>query len=83
VFAAFQRGKGLEEFEYLDGHVLIFGDGTGQFLSSNVCCPQCCVKELQNGTKTYYHQMFGACIVHPFPAGIAVESIKNLIMQEV
>jgi hypothetical protein len=65
VFASFQRGKGLEEFEYLDGHVLISGDGTGHFSSSNVCCPQCCVKELQNGTKTYYHQMFGACIVHP------------------
>ena len=65
VFAAFQRGKGLEEFTYLDGNVLISGDGTGQFSSSNVCCPHCCVKELQNGTKTYYHQMFGACIVHP------------------
>jgi hypothetical protein len=65
VFAAFQRGKGLEEFEFLDGHVLISGDGTGHFSSNNVCCPQCCVKELQNGTKTYYHQMFGACVVHP------------------
>lgn len=31
VFASFQRGKGLEEFEYLDGHVLISGDGTGHF----------------------------------------------------
>src|SRR3989338_10903773 len=28
VFAFFQRGKGLEEFEYLDGHVLMSGDGT-------------------------------------------------------
>jgi hypothetical protein len=65
IFAFFQRGKGLEEFEYLDGHVLISGDGTGHFSSNNICCPQCCVKELQNGTKTYYHQMFGACVVHP------------------
>lgn len=65
IFASFQRGKGLEGFEYLDGHVLISADGTGHFSSNNVCCPQCCVKELQNGTKTYYHQMFGACIVHP------------------
>lgn len=40
------------------------GDGTGHFSSSNACCPQCCVKEHQNGKKTYYHQMFGACIVH-------------------
>ncbi|CCB85457.1 transposase [Parachlamydia acanthamoebae UV-7] len=65
VFAFFQRGKGLEGFEYLNGYVLISGDGTGEFSSGNICCPQCCVKEHQNGTKTYYHQMFGACIVHP------------------
>jgi len=65
VFASFQRGKGLEEFEYMDGYVIMSGDGTGHFSSNNVCCPQCCVKEHQNGTKTYYHQMFGACIVHP------------------
>ncbi len=65
IFAYFQREKGLEEFNFLDGYVLISGDGTGQFSSNNVCCPQCCVKEHQNGTKTYYHQMFGACVVHP------------------
>ena len=65
LFAIFQRGKGLEEFEYLDGHVLISGDGTGHFSSSKVCCPQCCKKTNKDGTTTYYHQMFGVCIVHP------------------
>ena len=65
VFASFQRGKGLEEFEYLDGHVLISCDGTGQFSSSKVFCPHCCQKKHKNNTTTYYHQMFGACIVHP------------------
>lgn len=49
VFAAFQRGKELEKFEYLDGHVLISCDGTGQFSSGKVCCPQCCVKKHKNG----------------------------------
>lgn len=65
VFASFQRGKGLEEFVYLDGHVLISGDGTGQFSSGRVSCPHCCKKEHKDGNITYYHQMFGACIVHP------------------
>ena len=65
VFASFQRGKGLEEFEFLDGHVLISGDGTGLFSSNNICCPQCCKKEHKNGSISYYHQMFGACVVHP------------------
>ena len=65
IFAAFQRGKGLEEFEFFDGHVLISGDGTGHFSSGKVSCPHCCKKEHRNGKTTYYHQMFGACIVHP------------------
>lgn len=65
VFSAFQRGKGLEEFEFLNGHVLISGDGTGQFSSNKVSCPHCCKKEHRNGKTTYYHQMFGVCIVHP------------------
>jgi hypothetical protein len=65
IFASLQRGKGLEEFQYLDGHVLIAGDGTGHFSSGSISCPHCCKKEYANGTVGYYHQMFGVCIVHP------------------
>lgn len=65
IFASFQRGKGLEEFEYMDGHVLISGDGTGHFSSGKVSCPQCCTKYHRNNSTTYYHQMFGVCVVHP------------------
>jgi len=65
LFALMQRGKALEEFEYLDGYVLLSGDGTGHFSSSNVSCPYCCKKKHSNGTTTYYHQMFGVCVVHP------------------
>jgi hypothetical protein len=65
LFSLIQRGKGLEEFEYLDGYVLMSGDGTGLFSSGTVSCPHCCKKEHSNGTVSYYHQMFGVCIVHP------------------
>lgn len=65
LFALAQRGKVLEEFEFYDGYVLLSGDGTGLFSSSNVCCPQCCKKNHSNGTVSYYHQMFGVCVVHP------------------
>lgn len=65
LFALVQRGKGLEEFEYLDGYVLLSGDGTGHFSSSKVSCPHCCKKNHSNGTTTYYHQMFAVCVVHP------------------
>lgn len=65
LFASFQRGKGLEAYAYIEGHVLLTIDGTGLFASSNVSCPHCCVKQHANGTKSYYHQMLGACVVHP------------------
>jgi hypothetical protein len=65
LFSLVQRGKGLEEFEYIDGHFLLSGDGTGHFSSSRISCPHCCKKQHSNGTITYYHQMFGVCIVHP------------------
>lgn len=65
LFASFQRGKGLEEYEYLNGHVLLSGDGTGHFSSSKVSCPHCCQKKSRDGKMSYYHQMFGVCVVHP------------------
>jgi hypothetical protein len=65
VFASFQRGKGLEEFEYMDGYLLLTLDGTGHFSSNKVSCPQCCVKQHAGGNESYYHQMLGACVVHP------------------
>lgn len=65
VFALLQRGKELEEFEFLDGHVLLSGDGTGHFSSSKISCCHCCKKEHSNGNVSYYHQMFGVCVVHP------------------
>jgi hypothetical protein len=65
LFALIQRGKDLEEFEYLDGHFLLSGDGTGHFSSNRISCPYCCKKKHSNGTISYYHQMFGICVVHP------------------
>jgi len=65
LFAHFQRGKGLEEFEFLNGYVLLAGDGTGHFSSDKISCPHCCKKEHASGTTTYYHQLFAACVVHP------------------
>ena len=65
LFADLQRGKGLEGFDYLDGHYLLSLDGTGYFSSAKVHCPQCGEKHHRNGTTTYYHQMLGAVLVHP------------------
>jgi hypothetical protein len=65
LFRRLQRGKGLEDFAYLDGHYLLSLDGTGYFSSNTVHCPQCAEKHHRNGTATYYHQMLGAVLVHP------------------
>ena len=64
VFRKLQRGKVLERFEFFGGYLLSL-DGTGYFSSQTVHCPSCQVKEHNNGTVTYQHQMVAAVIVHP------------------
>jgi hypothetical protein len=65
IFALLQRQKALEMYSYYDGHYLISLDGTGCFSSPEIHCESCCVKEHKDGSKTYYHQMLGAVLVHP------------------
>lgn len=64
VFAAVQRGKGLEGFTWM-GHYLLSVDGTGYFSSSSVHCGNCCETHHRDGRTTYYHQLLGAVLVHP------------------
>ena len=64
VFAAVQRGKGLEGFDWM-GHYLLSVDGTGYFSSSRVHCGNCCETHHRDGRTTYYHQLLGAVLVHP------------------
>ena len=65
LFAALQRGKGLEGFTVFDDHYLLSLDGTGMFSSKSIHCAQCCEKHHRDGTVTYYHQLLGAVLVHP------------------
>jgi len=65
VFNELQRGKALEQFQFFDGYYLVSADGTGLFESKSIHCNTCCEKEHRDGTKSYYHQSYGAAIVHP------------------
>lgn len=46
----------LEDFRYLGGFLFSI-DGTGQFASSSINCPQCCQRRHRNGEIGYYHQL--------------------------
>lgn len=64
IFSLLQRGNELKEYWYGEGYLLSM-DGTGLFSSHEVHCDQCNVKKHKNGSKTYYHQMLSAVLVHP------------------
>lgn len=64
IFSMLQRGKALENYKYLGGYLLSI-DGTGLFSSHEIHCEQCNVKNHKDGSKTYYHQMLSAVLVHP------------------
>lgn len=53
-----------KSFPTLGGYVGIAVDGTGYFCSNTISCPHCLVKKRKSGEE-YYHQLAGACVVHP------------------
>lgn len=65
LFTEIQRGKVLEDYVFMDGHVLMPIDATGYFASDSVSCDRCCKKVHKDGKVTYYHQVLAATLVHP------------------
>jgi len=64
-----QRQHVLDEYRYLGG-ILLSVDGTGQFSSTQIRCPECCERKHEDGEKEYYHQLLGAAIIHPDKAQV-------------
>ena len=80
-FKRLQRGKHLEQFQYLDGKYIVAIDGTQYFESESISCPCCLKKTLKNGNTLYYHQVIAATIVRPDARQViplAPEPIKNI-----
>ncbi len=65
IFRLLQRTKKHEAFLFLDEYYLVSCDGTGYFSSKSICCDNCMEKTDKDGNITYYHQFYGAAIVHP------------------
>lgn len=66
IIAQLQRGKVLEQYRYTpEDYALVAIDASGYFSSHEVHCQSCCVKQHRDGSKTYYHQMLAAVLVHP------------------
>ncbi len=65
VHRQLQRHQGLEGYRYLEGHYVVSIDGTGQYGSSAISCPECGVRNPGKANESDYHQRLAAVIVHP------------------
>ncbi len=79
VHASLQRGKALQSFTALGGHLLLSMDGTEYFSSAKIGCARCCRRRQGDGFVNY-HQMLAAAFTHPdrsqvFP--VAPEMIRK------
>ena len=64
-FHRLQRNKTIEKFKFLNSFLIPI-DATQYFISENVNCKKCLVKESKKSeTKQYYHQILQATLVHP------------------
>ena len=65
IFSLIQRSKVLEQYQYLGNRYILSIDGTDQYTSDKIHCPNCCERHHKDGRVSYYHQMLGAALVHP------------------
>jgi hypothetical protein len=65
ILARVQRGKGLEQLAFLNGHYLLSGDGTGFFYSNKLSNDKCLTKNSKQRGKGYHQMFYGAALVHP------------------
>lgn len=62
-----QRGKVLEDLQYLSGTYLAAIDGTGYFASDSIHCANCCTQLNQKTgeVKQFLHSMLSVVLIHP------------------
>ncbi len=80
TLAILQRGKGLEDMVFYNGHYLISNDGTEYFNSEKIHCSECLTRKQKNSKTEYHHNFLGSAIVHPdkkVVIPICPEPIKN------
>lgn len=64
-FSRLQRGKHLEQYQFLDGAYLCSMDGTQYFSSKNISCSHCLSQEHKSGEITYSHKVLQGAVMHP------------------
>ena len=82
IFRTLERGKALEDYKFIDGHMLVAMDGTGHFSSKKVHCENCLEKKHRDGSVTYQHQSLAAVVVHPDKKQVIAMCPEAIIKQD-
>jgi hypothetical protein len=83
IISQLQRGKVLEQYRYTaEDYYLVAIDASGYFSSHEVHCQSCCVKQHRDGSKTYYHQMLAAVLVHPDKRCVFPLALEPIVKQD-
>ena len=81
IFNRLQRANFLQEFIFFQDYYLVSMDGTEYFSSNQIKCANCMERKYKDGTTLYYHQFFGAAIVHPDKREV-IPLVPEMIMKQ-
>jgi hypothetical protein len=82
VFEHVQRGNQLLPFRFMGKYYLVSGDGTEYFSSKTICCNNCMKRNRRDGDIEYYHQFYGAAIVHPDMKQVIPLAAEPIVKQD-
>jgi len=72
----------LKAYRYWRKHLIVSVDGVEHFCSKKVNCSHCMVRKHRDGTRTYYHSMLSAAIVHPDKSEVFILDNEPIVNED-
>lgn len=72
----------LDNYEYIDDHLLVPIDGVHYFSSQKVCCEKCSTKKHQDGSITYHHNALVSVVMCPERSEVFPVAAEDIIKQD-
>lgn len=72
----------IKEYVYWRNHVVVSVDGVEHFCSKNINCKHCMIRKHRDGSKSNYHAMLSAAIVHPDKSAVFILDNEPIIKQD-
>lgn len=72
----------LNKYRYWRRHIVVSVDGVEHFCSKSIHCKHCMQRNHRDGSRSYYHSMLSAAVVHPDKKEVFILDNEPIVKQD-